>query len=274
MRNLTKNIRIFLCCMSLAAFVPQNMPAEQRVTNPSRGDGFGEQFLFVISSLFYAELHRMKYVYTPFISVEHNYDNDPHFLKKKEWLINFLGNIEVNRPPRAKVLGWPVNLFFSADTVAKFSNSDTLRKIRALFRANKNRPSFLSNDGRLSVVLHIRRHNPHDNRIDGTNTPDELFLSIIEKLRKVYAAQNPIFHIQSQGPLENFKKFIAPDIVLHLNESIEDAFISMAYADVLVTSRSTFSYTAALLCEGTVYFIPFECVKLPQWIAVDTLLSN
>lgn len=269
MRNVMKNIII----MVLVIVVQTNITAEQRVTNPSNGDGFGAQFLFIIGSFFYAELHQMKYVYTPFISMEHNYNNDPHFLKKKERLINFLGNIEVNQPPRARVLRNAVECFFSADVVAKFSKSSTLQTIRTLFRANKDR-SFSSNDERLNIVLHIRRSNPHDNRIDGTDTPDDFFLAIIEKLRGVYAVQHPLFHIQSQGALENFKKFIAPDIVLHLNESIEDAFISMVYADVLVTSRSTFSYAAALLSEGTVYYIPFVCVKLPKWIAVNDLLGN
>ena len=82
----------------------------------------------------------------------------------------------------------------------------------------------------------------------------------------LYSFNRPVFHIYSQGDEEDlWDAFKEDDIVLHINESVEDTFTSMVLADVLVTSRSSFSYTAALLSEGEVYYIPFWHPPLPHW---------
>jgi hypothetical protein len=45
----------------------------------------------------------------------------------------------------------------------------------------------------------------------------------------------------------------------------------MVLADILVTGASSFSYTAGLLSEGIVYYIPFWHAPLPHWTPVDVL---
>ena len=122
--------------------------------------------------------------------------------------------------------------------------------------------------------MHVRRPNLHDNRIEGADTPDQLFLSVIDQLRLTYKDQNPLFHLHSQGTIENFKQYHTGDVVLHLNESVEDSFCAMVLADVLVTGASSFSYTAALLSDGIVYYIPFWHSPLPHWISVYELLNR
>ena len=60
------------------------------ITNIIYNDGFGENLKFIIYSIIYSEYMKMEFHYTPFTNlVEHNYDNDPYFLDKKENLINF-----------------------------------------------------------------------------------------------------------------------------------------------------------------------------------------
>ena len=57
---------------------------------------------------------------------------------------------------------------------------------------------------------------------------------------------------------ENFQSFKAPDVVLHLNDSVEESFPAMVLADVLVVARSSYSYVAGILSDGIVYYIPFS----------------
>ena len=45
----------------------------------------------------------------------------------------------------------------------------------------------------------------------------------------------------------------------------------MVLADVLVAGASSFSYTAGILAEGTVYYTPFWHEPLPHWISIETL---
>ena len=67
-----------------------------KVTNFAIDDGFGAQYRLAIAALFYAEYNELEFVYTPFEKMQHNYDNDPLYLEKKENLINFIGNFEVD----------------------------------------------------------------------------------------------------------------------------------------------------------------------------------
>ncbi len=243
--------------------------AQQIITHPERSDGFGAQFQTIIYSVIFAELNNMAYVYTPFKDMEHNYDNDPDFIAKKERLINFIDNFESNKGNAIKLEMRNVINFFEQNLVACI-NSFALQKIKNIFRSNKSYGDYFNKD-HFNIVIHMRRPNPHDNRIEGTDTPDDLFLNSINKLRTIYASKNPLFHLHSQGKGEDFKKFDVPDVILHLNESVEDSFIPMVLADVLVTSRSSYSYTAGILSEGTVYYIPFWCPPLSGWISVNEL---
>jgi nucleoside-diphosphate-sugar epimerase len=246
------------------------------VTNPERVDGFGSQFQTIIQSVIYAELNNLEYVYTPFKTLEHNYDNDPDFLMKKEWLINFKDHFEVNANNEVAQLSHSdlgIFINFFENNLINAVNSQSLKKIKKIFRENKNVDKYFDKE-HLNIVVHVRRPNPHDNRLYGADTPDDLFLGIINKLRTIYADRNPLFHVQSQGNVENFRAYNAPDTVLHLNESVEDSFTSMVLADVLVVGASGFSYTAGLLSEGVVYCLPFWHRPLPSWIPVNEILEH
>ncbi len=245
--------------------------SEEVVTNHKQSDGFGSQFQEIIASVVYAELNNKKFVYTPFKEMEHNYDADPCFIAKKEWLVNFIDNFEVNEG-RINSNNAGYKAFFDAN-VAECANSLSLKKIRKIFRANKNRNNYFNNES-FNIVIHVRRPNPHDNRIEGANTPKQLFLDIITQLRKIHASQDLLIHLISQGKSEDFNAFIAHDIILHLNESVEDAFTAMVLADVLVTGRSSFSYAAGLLSEGIVYYIPFWHKPLPHWTSAEMLFKK
>jgi hypothetical protein len=241
------------------------------ITNPLRTDGFGAQFQTIIYSVIYSELTNNRYVYTPFCSMEHNYDMDPEFIAKKEWLINFIGNFPLNRDSKIQSTTSVNDLisFFESNLVACY-NSQSLQKIRGVFFKNKNRNDYFDAEN-FHIAIHVRRPNPHDSRVDGTNTPDHEYLRIIKNLRNVYSVKKPLFHIYSQGNIESFNSiYTGDDIFFHLNESTEQTFTSLVLADVLVTSRSSFSYTAGILSQGVIYYTPFWHPPLPNWISIST----
>jgi hypothetical protein len=281
MRNITVHLFIILflayLLQSECISAMQNRSIERKriITNPRQSDGFGSQFQTIIAAVIYAELNNCQYVYTPFNTMEHNYTNDPDFIAKKEQLINFIDNFELidhadsNESISANIA---YKAFFDAN-VTQCAMSDSLRRIKSIFRANKKYVNYFNNT-RLNIAVHVRRPNSHDNRILGTNTPSNDFLTIINQLRIIYATQYPLFHLYSQGKLEDFKIFEASDVMLHLNELMEDTFLGMVFADILVTSTSSFSYTAALLSDGVIYYTPFWHAPLPHWISVNTLLKG
>ena len=238
------------------------------VTNSPRCDGFGSQYLVLIGSVINAERHNAEFHYTPLIRMEHNYNNNPAFLKKKEWLINFIGNfpLAASKLPYAQC-----NYHHEARGGEIIACSKSLQKIKNIFRLNKNISDYVDTK-RFNIVIHVRRPNAHDNRVYGTDVPDQFFLEIIRMLRIKYKNNNPIFHIFSQGEIANFAAYKTDDTLLRINETIEDAFSTMVFADMLVAAQSAFSYVAGLLSEGSVYYIPFSCKPLPHWTSVYDLL--
>ena len=44
-------------------------------TTRKRDDGFGAIFQNIIFDILYAEYHNYKYVFTPILSIDHNYNN-------------------------------------------------------------------------------------------------------------------------------------------------------------------------------------------------------
>ena len=282
------------------------------VTNPFRpGDGFGNNFKFIIYSVMYAELNNCKFVYTPFIHLQHNYDDDPDYIRKKEELINFVDNFESAKDVECEPHELDVYdlLRFYQLNIEKCENSASLKKIKQLFYDN-NVNHF--DKSYFNVAIHIRRTNVHDFfvkskekekekddneilpknhdlhkllslqiknkevQIDGLDVPDDLYLTIIEQLTSALEDRNIQFHIFSQGDMEEFSflKARQSNIVLHLNECLEDTFRQMVFADILVTAPSTLSYTAALLSNNTIYYIEYCDPPLKSWNIVQNYKSS
>jgi hypothetical protein len=121
------------------------------------------------------------------------------------------------------------------------------------------------NKEKFNVAVHIRRPNFTDIGIEGSNTPLELYLLIMNYIRNKYNDKNILFHIHSQGNADDFSILKSEDVIFHLNERTLDAFTDFVFADALVLSRSSFSYTAAFLSSGDIYYIPFWHIPMQHW---------
>jgi len=255
---------------------PENMKV---VTNPNKlNDGFGENLKLLMLSVMYAEFNDCKFVYSPFKQMEGNYSHDPEFSKKKEILVNFIHNFEnVGDEPHHVLETFELLRFFHLN-VEQCSKSKSLQVMRLLFRAGKPNPF---DDSYKNIAIHIRRMNKDDyNRtggntmstLPGTDTPNELYLGLIQQLRASYS--NAKFHIYSQGQSADFNVFNNEYTVLHINEPLEDTFTQMVLADILVAAPSALSYTAAFLSVNTIYYIEFCNLPFPNWNIVTGYKSS
>jgi hypothetical protein len=138
-----------------------------------------------------------------------------------------------------------------------------MNDIKQIFRANKN---FSFGNNTKNVAVHIRRPNPHDNRVEGADTPIGYYISKMNEIRNRFPTTDLVFHIYSQGNTDEFQALSGNDVIYHIDENITDTFVGMVFADILVMSRSSFSYSAALLSDGIVYFQPFWCRQAKHWV--------
>lgn len=238
-------------------------------TVSERSDGFGAQFQTIIYCILLAENTGNTYIHNKIKSMEHNYDNDPEYLSKVELLMNITGNYnsigEWN--PMYKIMSFtPQNLIYNFEKNMTFlMRSESLVKLKSNFWKNKKR-NFFNNDA-INIALHIRRPNMHDNRIDGADTHLQYYFDVIERIKKTTVNDKRlIFHIYSQNDISEYDGFDKAGLCFHLNENMFDTFIGLVAADILVTSRSSFSYVAAILSDGIIYYQPFWHPPGENWI--------
>ena len=234
-------------------------------TTSQATDGFGAQYQRIICHYLIITENNKIFHYTPFTKIEHNYNNSVFFINKLENLINLKNNISIiNKNNKYQIVDLGIIFKKFESEIDKYCDSKSMQFIKNCFWENKERNIF-KND-KTNVAVHVRRPNPHDNRIEGANTPDSYYLNIMKIIREKYKDKNLLFHIYSQGNPANFKKYESGDVQFHINENICDTFIGMVAADILVTSASSFSYVAALLNDGEVYYKKFWHKPRKKWI--------
>jgi hypothetical protein len=237
------------------------------VTTHQRGDGFGAIFQNIIFDILAAFINKHTYVYTPQKKMEHNYNNDANYITKLYEFINLKSIFPVpNEPVTLHEYQMSDVYPFVEKNLESLCNSDTMKLIKNEFYKNKINPYTAQY---YNVAVHIRRPNPHDSRVDGANTPNDYYIKIMRHILKTHSGEHPIkFHIYSQGNMSMFKEFEEFNPIFHIDTPLEDTFLGLVFADILVLSRSSFSYVAGLLTNGTVYYNPFWHPSLNKWITL------
>jgi hypothetical protein len=199
--------------------------------------------------------------------MEHNYDNDPEFCNKINAFMNVTSRFETinDNHENIGVEKHDAHIkYVMDDNIDLFVSDNSLKFVREMFWENKNRNIF--NNKKFNVVIHIRRPNSHDNRLQGADTPNEYYLNVIKRIRQEHNDKDLQFHIHSQGNNSMFERFRNEDTYIKLNLDLRESFKELVAADILVTSASSFSYIAGYLTEGIVYYMPFWHKPLPNWI--------
>jgi hypothetical protein len=173
--------------------------------------------------------------------------------------------------------------------------SKSMERIKGYYWQNKDRESIRRRLFRISdgdggdgythhLAAHIRRPNCDDTRPNGGEEYDnQYYINSLLLIREKYMNdgenddnnknknKNRIqFHIYSQGSDEKFAdisghEVLGPDVKLHINEDNEDTYLGMTVADILVTSASSYSYSAAFFCEGDIYYTDFWHKPCSWW---------
>jgi hypothetical protein len=233
-------------------------------------DGFGAQYQKIIQTYIYCKLHGLTFAYSPFNEMEHNYTNDPNFIKNKENLINLYNNIQLASPTSQPldyvsiVRTWYD--YASIDNINIACDSQHMSFIKKCFWENKERDVYKNN--KKNIAVHVRRSNPHDYGLAGEriSTPDQYYLNVMNNIRQKYQGSDLHFHIYSQGKVADFLNYVNDDVTLHINEDVDVSFLCMVGADILVTSPSSLSYVAALISDGEIYAKRFWHKPRNNWI--------
>jgi hypothetical protein len=263
---------------------------EQRLyyTTPSRTDGFGAQFQNILMDILYIYNNTNNiYLFPNIKSFEHNYTKDPEFTDK---LIRYM-NLSSHFPLPANISPKDVRHYSTSETysfveqnLSRLLKSQTMTDIKAMFYEGKTTPY---DTKYYNVAVQIRRFNCEDNRVAGSTTPHEYYIGLMNHIRSTYPAdttKRPLkFHIYSQTTETDTEtvfreKYLTEnnnnDTELHLNGDVLPAFDGMVFADALICSGSSFSYCAALLSNGVIYYKRFWHRPADFWVFGDNILPD
>jgi len=110
----------------------------------------------------------------------------------------------------------------------------------------------------LNVAVHVRRgdivigqHNKNPNLLLRWQGID-YFINVLRNVLSELKTEKPIaIYLFSQGEIEEFSEFAQfENIHFCLDWNAMDSFLHMVYSDILITSKSSFSYKPALLNNG------------------------
>lgn len=229
------------------------------------GDGFGSQYQKIVQTYIYCKIHNLNFVYVPLDIVEHNYDNDVDFNNKLENLMNLKNNI-MNATTNINFIDFGIVREFSEKTLDVCCNSEYMNFIKECFWKNKDKNFF--NNNKFNVAIHIRRENVVDRGLSGdrATTPNSYYLNIMNIIREKHKDKEILFHIYSQGDVNAFMDLADKDVNFYINYDIIETFTGLVSANALVISPSSFSYIAALLSDGEIYYKHFWHNPKNNWI--------
>lgn len=249
-------------------------------------DGFGENYKTVIQTMALAEFNNIQFLYSPFKELCHA-DDYKTFIKKMEDMVNLKKYLKVNDEETCEkynvcyIRKMDLLSFFD-NNIDFFEKSNTLKIVKTAFKEKNDNPwkvessLYLNNK---NIAIHIRRPDIYDkNFFNGTNdndrlvVPSSLYVTIIRQFFASYP--NSKVHIYSQlldnkDEFDLYKSIDKDNVVLHIDEPLDKTFVEMVYADILVMAPSALSYTAAILSDNIIYYIPFCCQPLSHWNIVQ-----
>ena len=258
------------------------------ITCTGKTDGIGAQAIAIISTLLFARGSGLQYLHTPFKKIAHNYDDDPEWEQKWERFFN-LGSGElqfhdlhgdseglIRRSLRSGPHEDDLPLESRAGDVLEIGhclkyadcNPDLFTFIRADLRKRYHLTPKIEvrRDGVLILAMHVRRGDVSASAARFTSNRDlSLLLSQLESMLGKVPFE---VHLFSQGSEDDFPEF-SGRVIFHLDENPFQTFQWLVGADILITAKSTFSYTAAILSQGTVIYFPFWHRPMWNWLRVD-----
>ena len=241
---------------------------------PNPGAGIGHQMANWIAGYWYAKKFGLKFAHIPFSTKE--WDDFLGFgenekkvlgLKKEGYKVRKLPFFRENNEKEKELISKIIQSYagekvvFIAEQDQPYSEQygvmDELKlKFRNSFARNKDKLIYNSNN--FNIAVHIRRgdivigneNKNHNLIIRWLNNSyyEKILINIINNLK---TAKPKNIYIFSQGERKYFSEFDKFENVHYcLDMNPIESFLHMVYADLLVTSKSSFSYKPALLSNS------------------------
>jgi hypothetical protein len=257
------------------------LPRSYAVMATGKNDGAGSQAQADMSALCFAEAFGLEYVHRPFTVIEHAECGMDDWVRQWESYFNLgAGSHVLGEQPRPVVPieelvtapnAWPRNAIVAPPHYLHYCNRDpqAWERVRPLLRDKfwQNKPRREKEP--FTIALHVRRGDvTATNKSARSFTPNATFMRTLESIKTLIAARVADARIKlfSQGDPGVFSEFEDAGCELHLDEPALDTHAQLVAADVLISSKGAFSYTAGVLNAGITLYDPQKYRPLDDWI--------
>jgi hypothetical protein len=271
-----------------------------RITCAERTDGAGAQAHTIMSAMCFARAQGHTYVHTPFAQIDHAERPMDAWVDAWEQLFN-LGEGETPNapagPPPINYSTFHPRLYHAVHDFLErpagraappasrarqqerhfhpffyFSDChpDAYCQVIPEFRRKYYRDSSPVGNRIISIAIHLRRGDitpAHRQRF----TPNALVLETTGRVRALLEkhGQEYAISLYALGAPGDFAEFRDSGVELFLNVDAVWTMRQLIEADVLIMSRSSFSYVAALISDGLKLYEPFWHSPLPGWLTLN-----
>lgn len=242
-------------------------------------EGGGSQAITMMIVLDFARTLDLDYFHTPFIDIQHADRPREAWIAAWESFFNLgAGEVGVDDVGRGVVTITARNLDSIRSLFRDLSPRDErdthvmpqfspaiVAEFRRKYRSNK-RPR---GNARLTVGVHVRQLNRFDDNLD--------YVASLSRMARTLALVRGILNdcgvdfvvrVFSQGDGSGFPETFRAGAELHLDADPIWSLEQLVEADILLSSRGSFSYVAGLLCEGIVICEPFYPPQR-DWLVCD-----
>ena len=268
-----------------------------RITCSGRTDGAGAQAHTIISAMNFARAFGHTYVHTPFSEIDHADRPMEQWVEDWENTFNLGQGEEQHRtdaPPAVNYTTFHPRLYHAViNTLHKLRNGPLSTRQKPGEDKTFFHPFFYHSDSKpnsyLSLIPELRkkfhRNGPlnethaltvaiHLRRGDVSPVHDRRFTpvgSVCESAREVIGIledrrQNYTLSAYSEGSESDFAQLQAMGVKLFLDIDAMWTLRQLVDADILIMSKSSYSYVAALISDGIKLYEPFWHSPLDSWI--------
>lgn len=236
---------------------------------PNRGAGIGHQLANWIAGYWYAKVWNIGFVHIPFSTPTWEEffgfgigEKSIPELKQKGWKVHRIPRFK-EKETKEVALVKDILLSYSGQKVIFLCEQDqfyanqygVMGDIQEKFR---NAPSRLKDRLRydptnMNIAIHVRRGDimadPSNPNLAMRYLSNDYFERVLQQVVHHLKTDKPIhIYFFSQGQPEDYPEFASyPNLHWCMDMGAKESFLHMVYADVLITSKSGFSYTPALL---------------------------
>ena len=250
--------------------IPYSNNVKNQICINGKQDGFGSVFHAYLSLAAYCDFkhNELEFIHNPFYKLQHNDENEIDFHKIMNDFVNFEHNYdtihdinhiycdELKEGPMVHGSIHPEFFYTNEFRIKMLSQYKTSKQF---FPEITDFPTETFN-----ISLHIRRGDvsktQHFSRYTNNTEYVKILECIFEELdMNILEEQNKpelIIRIYSEGKEEDFKEFDKfsqnYNVKYHLNENVRQTFHDLINSQILIISKSSFSYCAGLLNKNVV----------------------